>query len=264
LNRHDANVAFGLGLAGFFGGKCLEHLGALESKSLQILREAYQRFKGQTALLWSGGKDSTAMLWLARKAFLGRIPFPVIHIDISHRFPEMSEFRDRLAREWNLEVIVAKNQEQLRAETEVEWGMSPSSELTTDTLKLVISEHGLQAVLMGVRGDEYGIGTKDQDYFQPGDSHHRVYPILHFTELDLWRYIRQEGIPIADLYRSRGGKRYTSIGCVHTSLPVESDATTIDDMIEELERSPLSEQAENIQGEESAILMERLRSLGYL
>ncbi len=86
----------------------MDHLDHLESKSVHILREAYANFK-QLGMLWSIGKDSTVLLWLARKAFFGHVPFPLIHIDTSFKIPEMIEYRDRLVREWNLNMIYGQN-----------------------------------------------------------------------------------------------------------------------------------------------------------
>jgi sulfate adenylyltransferase subunit 2 len=90
----------------------MDHLDMLENKSIYIIREAYYRFKN-IAMLWSVGKDSTTLLWLIRKAFFGKIPFPIIHIDTSYKFPDMYEFRDRLSREWNFPLIVGRNEEKL-------------------------------------------------------------------------------------------------------------------------------------------------------
>ena len=82
----------------------------LENRTIYIVREAYAEFK-KPAVLWSVGKDSTTMLWLCRKAFFGKIPFPVIHIDTGYKFKEMYDFRDRITREWGLDLLVAKNEE---------------------------------------------------------------------------------------------------------------------------------------------------------
>ena len=84
-----------------------ESLQQLEQRSIALLREAKAQFKN-IACLWSTGKDSTATVWLCKKAFFGKIPFPVIHIDTSYKFPEIYEFRDRIAKEWNLNLIIAK------------------------------------------------------------------------------------------------------------------------------------------------------------
>ena len=94
----------------------MDYLDQLESDSLYAVREAYARFT-RPALLWSVGKDSTALLWLCRKAFLGRVPFPVLHIDTGVKFPEMYALRDRLAREWGLDLRVCRNEAALAAGT---------------------------------------------------------------------------------------------------------------------------------------------------
>jgi len=83
----------------------MDNLDRLEAQSVHILREAYREFSG-LAMLWSIGKDSTVMLWLARKAFFGHVPFPLVHIDTCYKIPEMIEYRDKLAREWRLNMVV--------------------------------------------------------------------------------------------------------------------------------------------------------------
>lgn len=88
----------------------MNHLDKLESKSIHILREAYSEFKN-LGMLWSIGKDSTVLLWLARKAFFGHVPIPLIHVDTHYKIPEMIEHRDRLAREWQLDMIYGENRE---------------------------------------------------------------------------------------------------------------------------------------------------------
>src|SRR6188472_3429124 len=89
-------------------------LDELESQSVYILREAYKHFSS-LCMLWSIGKDSTVMLWLTRKAFFGHVPFPLVHIDTSYKIPAMIEYRDRIAREWKLQMIVGQNKEALAA-----------------------------------------------------------------------------------------------------------------------------------------------------
>src|SRR5512138_926605 len=90
----------------------MDHLSEIEARSIYILREAYANFK-QLGMLWSIGKDSTVLLWLARKAFFGHIPFPLIHIDTSFKIPEMIEYRNKLAKEWNFNLIVGQNKRAL-------------------------------------------------------------------------------------------------------------------------------------------------------
>src|SRR5882757_6237058 len=88
-------------------------LNELENKSIYLIRESFYRFKNM-ALLWSMGKDSTALLWICRKAFFGQIPFPVIHIDTSYKFKEIYEFRERWSKNWNLNLIISKNEDALK------------------------------------------------------------------------------------------------------------------------------------------------------
>ncbi|MFQ6105767.1 MAG: sulfate adenylyltransferase subunit CysD [Candidatus Hydrothermarchaeaceae archaeon] len=268
--------------------KRLDYLDELESRSIYIIREAYKQFK-DVAMLWSVGKDSTALLWLVRKAFFGKIPFPVIHIDTGYKFPKMYEFRDKYAKEWGLNLIVGKNEEAIKG------GMCPGkgrlqccTELKTNALKLTISKHNLKALLLGIRRDEHGIRAKER-YFSPRNvefkwnykdqppelwdqfktksddqTHIRVHPLLHWTELDIWLYVKREGMPVTDLYFAKNGKRYRSIGCVPCCRPIDSNASTIDEIIEELKTTTVSERSGRAQDKEKAYMMQKLRSLGYM
>lgn len=267
----------------------MDHLTSLENKSIYIIREAYYRFR-DIAMLWSVGKDSTSLLWLCRKAFFGKIPFPIIHIDTSYKFPEMYRFRDEYAREWNLNLLVGRNEAQIEAGMGPDKGMKLDccNELKTNALKQVIARYGLKAILLGIRRDEHGIRAKERvfsprdDNFswnyenQPAelwdqykataaeDNHLRVHPMLHWTELDIWKYVRAQKIPITDLYFSKNGKRYRSIGCVTCCSPIESAARNVDEIIHELETSHTSERAGRAQDKEDAYTMQKLRSLGYM
>src|SRR5882724_12580892 len=93
--------------------KFMDHLSKLENQSVYILREAYNKFEN-LGMLWSIGKDSTVLLWLARKAFLGHVPFPLVHVDTTYKIPSMIEYRDKLVNDWKLQLIVGKNEEVLR------------------------------------------------------------------------------------------------------------------------------------------------------
>src|SRR6187200_2630060 len=97
-------------------GRCLamDHLDSLEARSVFLFREAYASFKN-LGMLWSIGKDSTVLLWLARKAFFGHVPFPLIHIDTSFKIPEMIQYRDRLVAEWGLNLVYGQNEDALAA-----------------------------------------------------------------------------------------------------------------------------------------------------
>lgn len=167
-------------------------LDKLEAQSIYILREAYNRFKS-LAMLWSIGKDSTALLWLARKAFFGHVPMPLVHIDTTFKIPEMIEFRDRLAREWNLTMIVGKNQAAIDAKQTFPAGactrVACCAALKTEALKKTLSgewprfrlnlrngryEQDTQVepytgVILGIRADEEGSRSKER-YFSPRDK----------------------------------------------------------------------------------------------
>jgi sulfate adenylyltransferase subunit 2 len=167
----------------------MDHLDPLEHRSVHIFREAYANFK-QLGMLWSIGKDSTVMLWLARKAFFGHVPFPLIHIDTSYKIPEMIEYRDRLAIEWDLNLIYGQNQDALAAKRTFPAGavdrITCCSLLKTEALKKTLSgewpryrmNHAKRAyeldpqgepftgVIAGVRADEEGSRSKER-YFSP-------------------------------------------------------------------------------------------------
>lgn len=265
-----------------------QHLDGLEDQSIFVLREAYRKFQN-LALLWSIGKDSTVLLWLARKAFFGRVPFPLIHIDTSYKHPEMIAFRDRLAREWNLDLRVGQNRKALQEGMNHTRGrFECCNALKTQGLQQVIEEHSLKGIFLAIRRDEEGSRAKER-YFSPrdqkfrwnykdqppelwdqfnttfaDDTHVRIHPILHWTELDVWRYIKREGIPTCSLYFARQGKRYRTLGCVPCTFPVPSEATTVDEIIEELQYTRTPERAGRAQDHEKAYMMQKLRSMGYM
>jgi sulfate adenylyltransferase subunit 2 len=267
----------------------MDHLTDLENRSIYIIREAYYRFKN-IAMLWSIGKDSTTLLWLCRKAFFGKVPFPVIHIDTTYKFPEIYRFREEYAKKWGLNLIVGKNEDQVAR------GMGPGkgskldccNELKTNALKQVIAKEGFQAILLGIRRDEHGIRAKER-VFSPRDenfswnykdqhaelweqyrtntaedNHVRVHPILHMTELDIWKYVQRENIPIVELYLSKAGKRFRSIGCLPCCSSVESGALNVEDIVQELGTTHTSERAGRAQDKEDVYTMQKLRSLGYM
>lgn len=266
----------------------LDDLDQLEHKSLYVIREAYQRFK-KIALLWSVGKDSTALLWMCRKAFFGRVPFPVVHIDTSYKFDEMYAFRDAYAKAWSLQLVVSRNEQALRNGMSVQQGrFDCCNALKTDALKQVVAAHGLNALLLGIRRDEHGIRAKER-YFSPRNldakwnyedqppelwnfytsnlttaQHFRIHPLLHWSELDVWRYIQRERIPVVGLYFAKKGRRYRSIGCTPCTGPVASAADTIAAIIKELETTRQAERSGRTQDKEALYAMQKLRSLGYM
>src|SRR5499433_860483 len=114
MSRNYTDVVYASSKGLVRGRSGLEHLSALESQSVYILREAFNRFE-RPAMLWSIGKDSTVLLWLARKAFFGHVPFPLVHVDTTFKIASMIEYRDRLVKDWKLELVVGRNEEVLRS-----------------------------------------------------------------------------------------------------------------------------------------------------
>jgi sulfate adenylyltransferase subunit 2 len=245
----------------------MKHLRALEDQSVYILREAYKHFD-DLAMLWSMGKDSTVLLWLARKAFFGHVPFPLVHIDTGYEMPELIEYRDRLCREWHLDLVVGQNKEALAA------GMGPEQGRVT-------------AIILGIRADEEGTRAKERyfslrdkhgewdfrdqppelwDQFNttfPAGSHIRVHPLLDWTELNIWEYLEFERVPLPTLYFNQGnGLRYRSLGCVPCTGTVASCASTIPQIVSELRVTTIAERSGRAQDEGRG--METLRKLGHM
>jgi sulfate adenylyltransferase subunit 2 len=272
-------------------GAKFRHLDSLESQSVYILREAHRKFK-RLAMLWSIGKDSSVLLWLARKAFFGHVPMPCVHVDTSYKIPEMIQFRDEKVREWNIDLIVGQNKAALAAGKTFPNGALTRVEccglLKKDALQQVIEEKDYQAVIVGIRRDEEGTRAKER-YFSPRDrnfewnfkdqppelwdqfktdfdpgTHIRIHPLLHWTEMNVWEYIEREKIPIVDLYFAKDGFRYRSLGCAPCTKPVPSQATTVPEIIEELKATKVSERSTRAQDQESEDAFERLRASGYM
>jgi sulfate adenylyltransferase subunit 2 len=170
----------------------MDHLQKLEAKSVFILREAYREFKN-LCMLWSIGKDSTVMLWLARKAFFGHVPFPLVHIDTHYKIPEMIEYRDQLAKEWHLNMVYGENTDSLQNKQTFPDGnvdrLTCCRYLKTEALKNTLSgawkryrfnhdkggyetdtnREPYTGVIAGVRADEEGSRSKER-YFSPRDK----------------------------------------------------------------------------------------------
>lgn len=264
----------------------MEHLDVLESRTIYILREAFNKIDN-LAMLWSLGKDSNAMLWMARKAFFGHVPFPLVHIDTEKKFPEMYAFRDRYAKEWNLDLRTGL----CPPVDEMDPTLPPaarSAARKTAGLNKMLEKEKFAGLIAGIRRDEEGTRAKERVFSPRGeqnkwdfrdqppefwdqfktdfapDTHIRVHPILHWTEIDIWRYIQREGIPIVDLYFAKNGKRYRSLGDQDITFPVDSDASTLDEIIEELQRTKIAERSGRAMDHESEDAFERLRADGYM
>lgn len=211
--------------------------------SEEIIKEAYSRFGDKAAIAFTGGKDSTVLLDLTRKAFNGTIPFKVITIDTSAEFPEITQFMDRLKKEWNFDIKVYRNLEALKYVSIAQNRQECCELLKTTPIKNAIKDLGLKALLTGIRKDEQEARANEIYFSERQDPHHfRVHPILHFTESDIWDYIKLNNIPFCSLYE----QGYRSIDCKPcTEKSKEGEA----------ERSGRSKEKDEVMG--------RLRDAGY-
>lgn len=270
----------------FESAPSMDHLDELEAQSIYIFREAFARLK-KLALLWSLGKDSNVMIWLARKAFFGKVPFPALHVDTQKKFPEMYAFRDRYAKEWGLDLKV----DYCPPIEEIDPTLPPaarSAARKTEGLKLALAKYGFDGLIAGIRRDEEATRAKERvfsprgleggwdvrdqppefwDHFNasvPQGAHLRVHPILHWTEEDIWAYTQRENIPIIPLYLSHNGKRYRSLGDQDITNPVVSNASNIEEILIELKGTKVPERAGRALDHETEDAFERLRVAGYL
>lgn len=204
----------------------LDYLEQLEAESIYIFREVVAQFE-KPALLFSGGKDSITLVHLAKKAFApGKIPFPLVHIDTGHNFPEALAFRDELAKEVNAYLVVRKVEDTIKQKnlTEPKGKFASRNWLQTHTLLDTIEEFKFDACIGGARRDEEKARAKERIFsvrdefgqWNPklqrpelwdtynGRIHKgenvRVFPISNWTELDIWNYIRKENIPLPSIY----------------------------------------------------------------
>lgn len=278
----------------------MDHLDELEAQSVYILREAYHSFSN-LCMPWSMGKDSNVLIWLSKKAFCGKIPYPLMHIDTTYEFPEMLKFRDWAQTEYDLDLIVKIN-EDARAGTgayptsigyETHDPVTVTHELKTVALQQVLSDRKFDALITGIRRDEDPTRAKER-YFSPRNAefewdykdqppefwnqftsdldpgeHIRVQPLLDWTEVDIWRYIQREEIPIPQMYFARPGEdgelyRFRSLGCWPITKPVKSTAVTIDEIIAELLVTKTSERAGRAQDHHERNAMQKLRAKGFM
>lgn len=267
-----------------------DYIDELEAKSMYLIREAYWALGRRLAILWSMGKDSTTLVHLARKAFLGAIPFPVIHIDTTFKFKEIYAFRNRYARTWGLDLRIATNAPALSQ------GMSPGcsrfaccNALKTEALKQLLASLEFDGLLVAIRRDEHAIRAKERFFSLRDDAciwdyqhqplelwaeyfktvagkgmHLRIHPLLEWREIDVWRYVKRERLPVVPLYFAKKGQRYRSIGCSCCCQPTTSSARTIPAIIRELEQTRIAERAGRAQDKEKEYLMQKLRALGYM
>jgi sulfate adenylyltransferase subunit 2 len=224
----------------------LNHLRELESEAVFIIREVAAQFE-RPVLLFSGGKDSITLTHLAKKAFYpGKIPFPLMHIDTGHNFPETLEFRDRLVEKLGVKLIVKTVQESIdKGRVEEETGYDASrNALQTVTLLDALTEMEFDAAIGGARRDEEKARAKERffsfrDEFGQWDpknqrpeiwhlfnaqkkkgEHFRVFPLSNWTELDVWQYIWMESVEIPSLYFSHKRDVFRRYGALLADTPV--------------------------------------------
>ncbi len=264
----------------------MDRLDQLEAQSIYILREAFNRIDN-IAMLWSLGKDSNTMIWLAKKAFFGQVPFPVAHLDTGLEFDETYAFRERYVKEWGLKLI----DDACPPIEMTDPTLPPASRLAarkTLGVRQAIEKYRFNGLILGIRRDEQSMRAKER-FFSPRAAdgrwemkdqppefwdqyktdypegvHIRIHPLLQWTELDIWRYIEREQIPLVELYFAKDGKRYRSLGEKGITNPIESNAATIAEIIAELERTKTEERAGRAMDHEAEDAFERLRADGYM
>jgi len=296
----------------------LTHLRQLEAESIHIIREVAAEFENPV-MLYSIGKDSSVMLHLARKAFYpGKPPFPLMHVDTTWKFREMIEFRDKMAEEAGMDLIVHINQEG------VDMNVGPFTHgskkhtdiMKTQSLKQALDKYRFDAAFGGARRDEEKSRAKER-VFSFRDQNHRwdpknqrpelwntyntrvdkgesirVFPLSNWTELDIWQYIYLEEIPLVPLYYSakrpvveRDGTlimvdddrmplkegevpelksvRFRTLGCYPLTGAVESEADTLEDIIQEMLLTTTSERQGRVIDHDGAGSMEQKKMEGY-
>lgn len=296
----------------------LTHLKQLETESIHIIREVAAEF-ANPVMLYSIGKDSAVMLHLARKAFLpGKPPFPLMHVDTTWKFKEMIQFRDRMAQEMGMELIVHINEEG------VQQGVGPFTHgsavhtdiMKTQSLKQALNKYQFDAAFGGARRDEEKSRAKERVYSFRDENHRwdpknqrpelwklyngrvkkgesiRVFPLSNWTELDIWQYIYLEKIPIVPLYFAakrpvidRDGTlimvdddrmpllseeapfekmvRFRTLGCYPLTGAIESTATTLPEIIQEMLLTKTSERQGRVIDHDQAASMEKKKQEGY-
>ena len=296
----------------------LNYLEQLEAESIYIFREVAAQFE-RPALLFSGGKDSITLVQLARKAFApGKFPFPLVHIDTWHNFPEALEYRDWLAKEVGAELIVRKVEDTIKAKnlTEPKGKFASRNWLQTYTLLDTIEEFKFDACIGGARRDEEKARAKERIFSVRNDfgewepklqrpelwniyngrihkgENVRVFPISNWTELDVWNYIKSENIPLPSIYFSHEREvlihdgqliavspfitidetdvivkkkvRYRTVGDMTCTAAVESEANTLDEVVNEIKATRISERGETrIDDKVTEAAMEDRKKGGY-
>ena len=293
-------------------------LKALESESIEILRETAAAFR-KPVMMYSIGKDSSVLLHLAKKAFYpAPIPFPLLHIDTTWKFKEMISFRDEVVADAGVKLLVHTNQEGVAAGANpFDTGISEYTRIMkTVALRQALDEHAFDAAIGGSRRDEEKSRAKERIFSVRDEGHKwdprnqrpelwrtyntrlapgqtmRVFPLSDWTEIDIWRYILQENIEVNPLYFAKerpmvkrgdqmimvdddrypllpGEKpemvkvRFRTLGCYPLTAAVESSATSITDIVEEVFSVKLSERATRLIDGAAEDSMEKKKTEGY-
>jgi sulfate adenylyltransferase subunit 2 len=295
----------------------LNHLRTLESEAIYVMREVAAQFD-KPVLMFSGGKDSLVLVHLARKAFWpANLPFPLLHVDTGHNFPETIKFRDNLVEEVGANIIVAKVQDTIdEGKAEEETGpYATRNSIQSITLMDTIEEEGFDAAIGGARRDEEKARAKERffshrDEFGQWDpknqrpelwnlyngrskmgEHFRIFPLSNWTELDVWQYIAMEELEIPPLYYAHEREcierdgiilanskylelkddekphkrrvRFRTIGDMTCTGAVESDASTIEDIIKEVAATRETERGNRADDKRSDTAMEDRKKEGY-
>jgi len=295
----------------------ISHLKELEAESIYVLREVVAQFENP-AILFSGGKDSILITHLAMKAFYpAKFPFPLLHVDTGHNFPETIEFRDKLVEKLGARLIVGSVQESIdKGRSREETGKNASrNALQTTTLLDAIEGNSVDAAIGGARRDEEKARAKERFFSHRDDfgqwdpkhqrpelwnifngkmqhgEHFRVFPISNWTEMDVWQYIAQENIDIPMLYKAhereviwrndtwlpnskylelRPGEeivkktvRFRTLGDITITGAIESDADTLDKIVDEVASSRQTERGNRSDDKRSETSMEDRKRLGY-
>jgi sulfate adenylyltransferase subunit 2 len=295
----------------------LTHLQELEAEAIFIIREVYAQFDNP-AILFSGGKDSIVVAHLARKAFWpAKIPFPFVHIDTGHNFPETMAFRNQLIKDLGVQLVVGSVQESIDEGAVVEeTGINASrNALQTTTLLDTIERNNFDACMGGARRDEEKARAKERFFSHRDDfgqwdpknqrpelwnlfngkkrmgENFRVFPISNWTEMDVWQYILQENIAIPELYFAkernviwRHGSwlpmsehitlregdepqmkmvRFRTLGDITITGGQESDADTLEKIVQEVASSRQTERGNREDDKRSESAMEDRKRQGY-
>lgn len=295
----------------------LTHLKELESEAIFIIREVAAQFE-RPVMLFSGGKDSIIMFHLARKAFYpSKVPFPLMHVDTGHNFPETIHFRDQLMEETGEKIIVKYVQDSINKGTAIEEKGPNASRngLQTTTLLEGLEEGKYDAALGGARRDEEKARAKERFFSHRDDfgqwdpknqrpelwnifngrkhlgEHFRVFPISNWTEMDVWQYILHENIALPSLYFAhrrevidrngvllakseflnlKDGERYEeklvrcrTIGDMTCTGVSESEANSLEDIIEEVASTRITERGGRADDKRSEAAMEDRKKAGY-